>query len=768
MNLLLRWRWLGFVAIGLVVVAMLPGLKTAAVPDNALTVWFLESDPQLAAYHEFQQEFGNDEVILILVEPKDGVFAPSSLRKLADMSAQIEEVEGVHAVHSLLTVKDVWETEEGLKFEPLLPHTLPDDDALLREAARRARDNALFTDRLVSADGQRALVWVQMAVMDDIDAKRDAIVAEVTHIVDAVQGDEPHALGGNGVIYSGLNLITQHDFGLFISIGYLVMFLLMGWVFRKVRLVVAAIGVILVGTIVCLGMYGWMGHQLNMVTVVLPILVIVLGVADAVHFPSAFVLACRDFPGESRALQVMRTLRRVWLPCLLTTLTTMAGFLALASSPMAVTQQLGIYAAIGLGTALVASFVFMVIAFMSFGEGEISLPSHGLLQRFLGIVEGWILTRKAVLLALTLVLTGLSAWGAWMVETDTYTIGYLPDDSRVVVDHETIESDWGAYSVLEFMVRPKDGRKMDDPEVLAGMERFVAAASKHDQLRDGFSLSDVYRRMAAVWGAPELGDKNGAPLTPEQIDQLTLMLSSQRLEWDRDKPAFDDNFLAPIVTKDRKLGRLTLVGNMMSAKDLDALLHWLHERGVETMGDVAELEPSGYPPLYVKIIDYVMSSQIRSFFIALGFIFLLMWVGFRSLRLALASLLPNLFPVLVMMGIMGFLGIHLDVATATVGAIVIGVSIDDTVHFLHHWKRAEIEGMNWSESVTEVLRRAGVPAVITTLLLICGFPVLMLASVKTVVYFGLLTTIAAAAALFGDLFILPMLLKGMPARRKQA
>jgi hypothetical protein len=315
------------------------------------------------------------------------------------------------------------------------------------------------------------------------------------------------------------------------------------------------------------------------------------------------------------------------------------------------------------------------------------------------------------------------------------------------------------------MVRPAEGHRVDDPEVIAGLERFVQAARGHEFIRDGFSLADVYRRMAAVFGGDALGERaTDKPLSPEQIEQLSLVLASQNLEWDKTKSGYRDNFLAPLMTRDGKLGRLTLTGQMISAKNLDRLLHELDAESKKAMGGLATLQPAGYPPLYVKIIDYVMSSQIRGFFIALGVIFIMMVVGLRSVRLALISLPPNLFPVLVMMGVMGVFDIHLDVATATVGAIVIGVAIDDTVHFLHHWKAAEEQGLSWSDSVAHTFGKAGKAAVMTTLLLVGGFPVLMLAGVKTVFYFGLLTTVAAIAALYADLFILPLLLRLWPAR----
>ena len=136
-----------------------------------------------------------------------------------------------------------------------------------------------------------------------------------------------------------------------------------------------------------------------------------------------------------------------------------------------------------------------------------------------------------------------------------------------------------------------------------------------------------------------------------------------------------------------------------------------------------------------------------------------MLVWLRSFRLACISLIPNVFPVVVMMGVMGYLDIYLDLGTATVAAIVLGVAIDDTVHFLHYWREAENKRMSWEECMSFTFTRAGEPATVTTILLLVGFPVLMLAGVKSVVYFGMLTSIAAVAALFADVVILPLVLK---------
>jgi hypothetical protein len=322
----------------------------------------------------------------------------------------------------------------------------------------------------------------------------------------------------------------------------------------------------------------------------------------------------------------------------------------------------------------------------------------------------------------------------------------------VVTDHNAIEDLWGSYNVLEFVVRPANNRSIEDPAILAAMNSFVKQAKANTWIRDGVSLDTLYRQFTQ-------GKAGTMPLKQEQLNSLRWDELEPPLEWDRSKPGFRDNSLAVFRTEDGNLGRIRLIGGMLSANQLSDLLERMHDLADETMGDLGTIEASGYLPLYTQIIDYVMASQVRSFALALGIIFLILLVGLRSVRLAVISILANLFPVSVMFALMGFANIDLDIATASIAAIVIGVSVDDTVHFLWAWRAAERRGMGWEKALAYTYDRAARPAVITSILLVAGYAVLMAGAGATVFYFGLLTTVAAVAALMGDLVLLPLLLK---------
>ena len=745
MNALVRLRWLGLIALILLAAAVLRGVETAMEPDNSMSVWFLDSDPALQQYREFQQRFGNDEIALIHIDFPDGVYTAEALNTLRTLGSRIEVLEGVERVYSVAHISIPVPASRGMTVAPVLPHDL-DDAELLASSVAFLKTSPLVVGHYVSQSQNQAMMWVEMSVSSDFDARRDSIIAAVRYTADQVLGDRVHHLAGIGVLYSGLNEVTEKDFGTFLGLGYLLLFSVMAWVFRSLLFALTAFVVMVVATLIMFGIYGLLGNQLNMVTSVLPIVVMVLGITDLVHFPAAFVRQRRADPHRPRRVIAVAALREVFWPCVLTTVTTVAGFLALTSAPMAVVRDLGGYAAIGIATALIAGLVLMAIAFLMVRD-QTRLPSHKTINAFTNRCRLLVQQRTEVAWVLIGSLLMVAGVGASRIDVDTFTLGYLPEDHIVVTDHVAIEDAWGSYNLLEFIVRPAAGRTVDDPAVLAAMDTFVKRAIEDERIRDGLSLDTLYRQFIPEYAGSE------------PLDQLANAQWDAAIEWDRSKPAYRDNLLAAFRTEDGTLGRIRLVGAMLSASELSDLLDRMKHLADTSMGDLGSIEASGYLPLYTSIIDYVMTSQTRSFILALGLIFVIMLIGLRSFRLALISILPNLFPVLVMFAVMGFAGIDLDIATVSIAAIVIGVSIDDTVHFLWAWREAERQGMDWENALVYAYDHAGRAAIITTILLVAGFAVLMLGSGATVFYFGLLTSVAAIAALLGDLVLLPLLLK---------
>lgn len=203
---------------------------------------------------------------------------------------------------------------------------------------------------------------------------------------------------------------------------------------------------------------------------------------------------------------------------------------------------------------------------------------------------------------------------------------------------------------------------------------------------------------------------------------------------------------------------------MLSASGYKEVIDNIIAETKEICGDDIILRPDGYIPIYVKMIDYITKTQLVSFSLTFVIVIAIISLYAGSFKLSIISILPNLLPLAITLGIMGWFNIRLDIATVTITAIAIGVIVDDTMHFLYRFKK-EAANSTVEEAVESTIRKVGVPIILTSVILILGFLVIMLAQVHSISQFGFLSAILIGSALFGDIFILPALLLSLKNKK---
>ncbi len=734
--------------------AGVPYLQKAIVPNNSLSIWFVDDDPALIEYHNFHDRFGNDEVVALVLHDNNGIFDYSTLSTLQLITTRLEQIDGVNRVFSITNVKDLSYTEGSVGYSSVVPDTIPTSQAALRSIRTKALRSNIISGRLINEDATTAMLFIQMNVMDDIDLHRDRIIQEISQVAEHNKGEHAVYLGGIGVIFSGLNIITQQDFRVFIVLSYLLMFGLIWALYGRAILVLYTMTTIGIATILTLELYGFLGYSINMITMIIPTLVAILGIMDVMHVVNEFYfLRARKGPEIKSEELAHATLQHVLKPCLYTTLTTMAGFLALTASPIAILKEFGVFASVGLVLALVCSFVFGALFLFNLKPPRKKHPTVTLLVPMLNSLLSRIYRHNTLIWGGLIILIALLGYGASKVETDTRTLEYLPGTHKVVTDHSAIEELWGPYFPLEFIVKPIGDRDAKHPEVISAMRNFVDEASEMPDIQGGFGLHSVYDRVfPMVYGAFW---KNMVK-SPREINRVTQLASES-----------DPDLFFQLTDTAFSVGRMTIIGRMMSSSDLNKTLANLDTIAQNHFTGVAEVSPTGYIPLYAHIIDYILLSQKRSFLLAIGLIFTLMLFMLRDLRLTIIAIVPNLFPVLLLLGLMGYMGITLDIATATIAAIVLGFSIDDTIHFIYHYRHHKRLTANIYKAKKMTFQHIGNAIVFTSIVIFLGYMVLLFANVKTVYYFGLLTAFSVLGALFAQLVIFPLLLKAFDKQRKR-
>jgi uncharacterized protein len=319
----------------------------------------------------------------------------------------------------------------------------------------------------------------------------------------------------------------------------------------------------------------------------------------------------------------------------------------------------------------------------------------------------------------SVVISIIMGLGMLRLEADTHTIGLLPARHHVRRDSEWMERRLGAYTPLEMRVTSPAG--LSDSTFLRQLRDWRARAEALPEVERTFSDVDVF-------GLPVAGAVDTRPTGSRYVspDGRTLRVSAY-------VPMTTANGFARTAAK-------------------------LEREGEAAFGRADAVEASGYLPLYVRITEYIVRSTISGFASSIVIVFLCMAPLVRSVRGMAAAIPVNVLPVLLVFGLMGWMGIPLDIATATVGAIVLGIVVDDTIHNLHHYQTERSAGMSSAAAAADTVRSAGRGMVLTSAVFASGFAVMIAAGTKSISYFGLLATLAVVSALAADLVLLPALL----------
>jgi len=692
----LVWKYRFALAVLVLLVTVLAARELSSLGvSNSLEVWYPDDDPELINYRHFQETYGSDEIVVVAVRGAIQFASDEGLYVVADLTDRLLDIDGVATVTSLVTV----------------PNSL---------AAARGR--------LLSADGLTTALVVQTIVGSDLEARRHQLLLDIRAAVDEF-GLESY-LGGYGVVFDGLNEASTTGAGKLIISAHLVMVVLLFVFFRRIQPVLLTLLAVGIASSWTMGLYAWSGNQLNMVTMVLPTLVLVIGIADCMHVLRSVAAQDRDLEQQQR---VVDGLGSVIGPCFLMTITTAAGFLGLTTSGLPVVQQLGWFGAVGMLAAFITAMVIITVG-LSWPSFEPARQSSRLDNVAVAIAAA-AKARPRSTVAVFLLLGFVAVYGISQLNSDTDSIGYMKKSHVVRHDSDFIEAEIGPYVPIEFTVTARG--ELFTGENLDAIWEWQGHVLELEEIGWSWSL------ISAFDIAP------GMTPSATGIDSLQARLERMR--------RFSPVTARAMIAGDKEL-RISFGAPIMSARSVQSLIQRIVNEAA--LPDSLELRPAGYSPLYTRIVDEIVTSQIRGFASAIVLIVLLIGIAMRSWRRILLALPANAVPVGLTLGLMGLTGIPLDVASATIASVILGLVVDDTVHLLRPYPSAGI-----AQSLDMATTRAGGTLVMTSLVLAGGFLVLGLAEIRSIAWFGVLTSFAVIVAILTDLTLLPALarLKKTPA-----
>jgi uncharacterized protein len=709
------------------------------------------SAEQRAVYDRFRGLFGSDEDLLLSVtHPR--LLDVEGIRLLDDVTTRIAALDGVRRVYSLSNARELVPGPDGAAEHRLVPRPLGGRDFAARLAAG-VRRNPELEGFLISADAHTAGVVVELADRPGDDAYRARIIDAIRALI-ATEGGGPATLHLTGIAVQKYDVtqLLERDQAVLIPAAAVLLAVLLVVFFRRPSGVVLPLAVTAVTLIWTLGGYALSGLALNPVTALLPPVIMVLSVSTSVHLYEHWLHGARGLTTSASAIAA--AVRALRYPCFFTSLTTALGMLSLLLSDTPAVRHFGAFAALGVMLSFVLSFTLMPVALSLLRPPrDDPRPHGGVLAACLRATARLATRRAGAVLGVATLLTVAALAAIPRIHNNTDLVRFLKPGAALYEDSLYIDRHLAGVNALEFMVARRDGAPLPSLDVVRRLDRFRAALVAEDEVTGVQSLLSILSPLARA----ETGAR-GWQLPTTEDDALTA--------FDLIDAAGDDPLVRRLVdargTTTRVRAQVHAIGTEAAGRLLDRILI----AGRAIFGDAYTLVPTGAFYQVTRGSNRLVRSQVASFALALVLVLLTIGAMFLSVELMLLAAIPNVMPILWTGGLMGVLGIDLSSGTAMIASVVIGLAVDDTIHYLTRFRREQHRGAYRAVCVTTT--RTGRALVISSVVLILGFWVGALGSFRPTIYFSLLTGVTMISALLCDLLVLPSLLMVRHARRRAA
>ena len=716
--------------------------------DNDLTAWFSREDPIFQEYERFQDEFGGTRTLIVAIEApsRERLLSAEGFGFLERISGQIERVDAVDRVSSLATATVVDaeppSTAAGREDGELRVRKLIEDleTRTPAEVGRRAMDDDMLRGDLIAADGTVAavVVFFDERRIDDI---RGRVIEQIRGILreDVPDGFRIHINGSLEIsdIYNRITLENQTKFTPpILALTMIAIFAM----FRSWRYTLLTIGAVLVSIIWTLGLYSLFGFTYNVLSSMIVPLVVVLAISDDVHILQHYGEVRRAGSAEHA---FKTTVSHLVAPLFGASATTALGMASLAMSSVVAVRSFGLGSAIGVMVDFVISIVLVPTVLGWMRPEPARAPQQAWFEGPMRAIAAFTVRRARLVMTLAVAITVVSTAGLFRLRVDTNHINFFSPDhplgsSAAVIDQRLA----GIYSFQVFLEGPPDSLKQ--PDALKRMDRLQEDLRKLPFVRKVSSVADYVKRVHREIGADRTATIPDDPATIAQELFVFGLGDEGRVELER--MAASDFSKAQIVVNLASMSSDLVFAQVNEAERMaDAIFDGTGIRATVT----------GSGRLFATLDHYLVTSQISSFTTAFVTVFAVIFLIFRSWRFGALAIVPNLFPVLAVFGVMGWLDISLNVATVMLASVALGVVDDDTIHFISRYRKETARGAATREAIATATAHEGRAALTTALINSCAFGVLALSEYRPSAWFGGLLALTMVVAFLAEIFVLP-------------
>ena len=749
--------------------------------DASSETLLIEGDPDLEYLREVNKRYGSKEFLILTYSPSEGMVTESSINNLLSLKYKIQSLDWVHNVVTLLDVPLLSNSEAPLQERLENFKTLKDEDVDKERGFQEILNSPVFRNFVISEDGNTSgiIVYIKKNNLENIKDKTEeetedlkSVLKKKNHenilqIREVIKGYDDVGkiyLGGIPMIADDMMSFIKSDIIVF-GLGVLLFIIATLWfVFRKLVWIIVPISSCFFSVLIMTGLLGLLGWKVTVISSNFIALMLILTMAMNIHMSTRFLQLKNDFPTLKNFEIISMTTGKMFWPIIYTVLTTVCAFLSLVFSGIKPIIDFGWMMTFGLITSFVVTFTLLptLLSFVSENNVEVKEDTESKITNFFGKVS---INNKNIIFTLTGLVIILSIIGISRLEVENSFINYFNKNTEIYKGMKLIDEKLGGTTPLEVILKFPKKIKIESTED----DEFEDWGKSENQNDEKYWFTkDKVDKIEAVHNYLDGLPSVGKVLSFSSIIQVATQLNNNKplgtLEmgvlYSKIPESIKKDIIDPYISIEDNEARISLriIDSQEGLRRNDLITKINYDLKNKLKLNEDEYKLAGVLILFNNLLQSLFKSQILTLGLVMVGIFAMFMILFKNVRLSLIGVVPNFIAAFFILGIIGLLGIPLDMMTITIAAITIGIAVDNSIHYIYRFKEEFLKNTDYDKTLKICHSTVGVAILNTSITIVFGFSILVFSKFIPTIYFGIFTGIAMLLAMISVLTLLPSLI----------
>jgi uncharacterized protein len=752
--------------------------------DASSDTLLIEGDPDLKYLKEINERYGSKDFLVLTYTPNKSMISDSSINNLLSLKYKIQSLNWVHSVITILDIPLLSNSDAPLTERLKNFTTLKDENVNKERGFKEILNSPVFRNFVISEDGNTSGIIVYIKKDNDfkniqnknkqeIENYKDRLkkqnhenILEIREIIKSYENVGKIYLGGIPMIADDMMTFIKSDIVVF-GVGVLFFIIATLWfVFKKLIWIIVPISSCFFSVLIMTGLLGLLGWKVTVISSNFIALMLILTMAMNIHMSTRFLQLRKSFPDSKNIEIILMTTEKMFWPILYTVLTTICAFLSLIFSEIKPIIDFGWMMTLGLITSFLITFTLLptLLSFVSNNQLEIKDSEDSKITSFFGKIS---INNKNIIFSSTVLIIVLSVIGISRLEVENSFINYFDKKTEIYKGMKLIDEKLGGTTPLEVIIKfgdkkIKDNKNSEDDEFEDWDEDENQNEEKYWFTKDKIDkIKKVHNYLDSL---PEVGKVLSFSSIIEVATQLnnnkTLGTLEMGVLYTKIPSSIKKEIIDPYISIKDNEARISL--RIIDSKDdlrrneLIKKINYDLKEKFNFKDD--EFKLAGVLILFNNLLQSLFKSQILTLGLVMIGIFVMFLVLFKNIKLSLIGVVPNFIAAFFILGIIGLLGIPLDMMTITIAAITIGIAVDNSIHYIYRFKEEFSKNNDYNKTLKYCHSTVGIAILNTSITIVFGFSILIFSNFIPTIYFGVFTGIAMLLAMVSVLTLLPSLI----------